>query len=635
SLNNKMNFITDEVVDILDADFARIWLTDKGDLCEAGCLHAEVKEGPHVCKYRDKCLHLVASSGRYTHINSKAHGRVPYGCYKIGRVAASQDVGFLTNDVIHDRRVHNHEWAEELGLVSFAGYRLLSHSSDPIGVLALFSKHKLSDSEEALLHTIADTTSKIIQETKFQEDLEKNEEKFRTLTENLNVGVYRNTPGKKGTFIEVNPAFQRIFGYKNKDDIMKMNVSDLYINPEDRIGINEEMKQNGILSNKEVQLKRKDGTPIFCSFSAVAIRADNEIQYYDGIIEDVTERKQAQQALKDSKERYHLLFNLLPYGAEVIDIKGNIINCSVSTAKMLGYELSELVGMNIAKLLSSDSLNIFKEKFPKLLQGNKVSTEIKMIRKDGQELNILRAAQPILNEDGKVETILALNLDITQRKRAEDQIEKELREKNTLLRELYHRTKNNMQVISSMLRMQSRQSDNEYIRNTFEEVNNRIKSMALVHQKLYQSKDLSQINLKEYIQDMVKLLKHSYGKISEKIAFNLELDDVFVLIDSGIPLGLILNELISNSFKHAFPNDLNGEISIQLFQDENELINIIVGDNGVGVSEDFDPGNASTMGLQTVHNLIGYQLKGQIRYDTENGLKWQIRLNDKLNSKRV
>jgi len=138
--SDKLKMITDGIVDIFNADFSRIWLIKSGDLCDSGCIHAKVTEGPHVCQYRKHCLHLQASSGRYTHIDGEMHRRIPFGCYKIGRVASEEDPRFITNDVIHDSRIHNHEWAKELGLVSFAGYRLLSATGNPIGVLSLFSK---------------------------------------------------------------------------------------------------------------------------------------------------------------------------------------------------------------------------------------------------------------------------------------------------------------------------------------------------------------------------------------------------------------------------------------------------------------------------------------------------------------
>ena len=119
TLQEKIKKITDGVVDVFDADFARIWLIRPGDLCKSGCIHAEVTEGPHVCRNRDRCLHLLSSSGRYTHVDGKMHRRVPFGCYKIGLIASGQNSEFLTNDVTNDPRVHNHEWAKELGLVSF------------------------------------------------------------------------------------------------------------------------------------------------------------------------------------------------------------------------------------------------------------------------------------------------------------------------------------------------------------------------------------------------------------------------------------------------------------------------------------------------------------------------------------
>ena len=162
TLQQKAKRITDAVVEIFDADFARIWITNPGDLCDSGCVHAEITEGPYVCKYRDRCLHLMASSGRYTHIDGKVHSRVPFGCYKIGRIAAEQDKKFMTNDVVHDPHVHDHDWAAELGLVSFDGYRLISSQGQAIGVLALFSKHAISPDEDALLEVLAGTTSQVV-----------------------------------------------------------------------------------------------------------------------------------------------------------------------------------------------------------------------------------------------------------------------------------------------------------------------------------------------------------------------------------------------------------------------------------------------------------------------------------------
>jgi len=170
-LEQKLKHITDGVVEIFDADFCRIWITQQGDRCESGCVHAAVTDGPHVCRDRDRCLHLMASSGRYTHTDGETHRRVPFGCYKIGRVAAEEDRKFLTNDVTRDPRVHNHEWARELGLVSFAGYQLRPPGGNTIGVLALFSKHVISPGTDAMLEALGNTTAQVIQSARADEAL--------------------------------------------------------------------------------------------------------------------------------------------------------------------------------------------------------------------------------------------------------------------------------------------------------------------------------------------------------------------------------------------------------------------------------------------------------------------------------
>ena len=171
TLEEKLRTITDSIVSLFDADFCRIWLIQPGDLCEQGCVHAEVNEGPHICRYRDGCLHLLASSGRYTHTDGKIHRRVPFGCYKIGRIASDEDHKFLTNDVQNDPRVHNNEWARELGLISFVGYQLRVASGKTLGVLALFAKHPISSPEDAILDGLSSTVALVIQRDVAEESL--------------------------------------------------------------------------------------------------------------------------------------------------------------------------------------------------------------------------------------------------------------------------------------------------------------------------------------------------------------------------------------------------------------------------------------------------------------------------------
>ncbi len=177
-LDVKLKIVTDGIVELFGADFCRIWLIRPGDFCGRECVHAEAREGPHVCLYRDRCLHLLASSGRYTHTDGKAHRRVPFGCYKIGRVASDQEHRFLTNDVVNDPRVHNHEWARELGLVSFAGYQIKVPGADTLGVLALFAKHPISVEEDAMLDGLSSAVAFVVRQAAAEEDLRRAMEKL-------------------------------------------------------------------------------------------------------------------------------------------------------------------------------------------------------------------------------------------------------------------------------------------------------------------------------------------------------------------------------------------------------------------------------------------------------------------------
>jgi len=222
------------------------------------------------------------------------------------------------------------------------------------------------------------------------------------------------------------------------------------------------------------------------------------------------------------------------------------------------------------------------------------------------------------------------------KKRSEEQIKRDLDEKQILLKELYHRTKNNMQVISSMLRMQTRslknrivlaKEDAQIIEDVFNDIVHKINSMSLVHEKLYQTSDLSRINLKDYILDLSGLMVQSYSIHQGNISFDYKLEDTFVEIEKAMPLGIVITELVSNCFKYAFPKVNVGIIRMELFSDEHEMLNIRISDNGIGVPDNFDPHSLQSMGLQTVFSLIEYQLQGTITWKNNNGLCWNIAIS--------
>jgi two-component sensor histidine kinase len=240
-----------------------------------------------------------------------------------------------------------------------------------------------------------------------------------------------------------------------------------------------------------------------------------------------------------------------------------------------------------------------------------------------------------MDNEGKPACGIGTVRDITTLKEASEQLEASLQEKEALIRELYHRTKNNMQVICSLLIMQSANIDDEQTIWILKDVECRIRSMALVHEKLYNSRNLSSINLGEYISELTTLLIKSYDIPIDRISIRIDADNVFTLLDIAVPCGLMLNELITNAFKHAFPGDRCGEIILMLHRDADGYLELTVSDNGVGVREDFDFHGQGRIGLKIVHAIGEEQLQGKVLYTSDNGLKCTFRFNDSHYSTRV
>jgi two-component sensor histidine kinase len=231
---------------------------------------------------------------------------------------------------------------------------------------------------------------------------------------------------------------------------------------------------------------------------------------------------------------------------------------------------------------------------------------------------------PIFDSKGDVAQIVEYNLDITTRKRAEDQIKASLKEKDVLLREVYHRIKNNMSVISSLLNLQSQYIKDEHYKEMFKESVDRLRLMSLIHDNLYRSEDLSKINFSYYIKDMVDNMYKSYGLSPDKIKLTKDIERITTLgVEEAIPCALIINELVSNSLKHAFPEGRAGEIKVSLSTNDEDEIEITIADNGVGIPMDMDFRNTDSLGLKVVNDLVG-QLQGNIELNREQETEFKI-----------
>jgi two-component sensor histidine kinase/ABC-type amino acid transport substrate-binding protein len=219
-----------------------------------------------------------------------------------------------------------------------------------------------------------------------------------------------------------------------------------------------------------------------------------------------------------------------------------------------------------------------------------------------------------------------LEAEISVRKQAEERIRKSLEEKEMLIRELYHRTKNTMQVIMGMIDLQAEDySDNEELQQLVKITCERIQAVALVHQMLYRSHDLSRIPIKEYVMELTSLIMQGFGVSDERILLNIDVEDQFFVIDAVIPFGLILNELMTNSLKHAFP-DGNGIISIGLSKQGTEINVLNYSDNGIGVPPGFDFRNQNKLGLKLIYNIGELQMQGSVYFADNNGVNCTIEI---------
>ncbi len=242
---------------------------------------------------------------------------------------------------------------------------------------------------------------------------------------------------------------------------------------------------------------------------------------------------------------------------------------------------------------------------------------------------------PVKDENGKLTGLVFTLAEVTDRKRAEEQIKASLREKEVLLQEIHHRVKNNMQLIISLLRLQAKNIEDKHYVDMIKESENRINSMALIHEKLYMSKDFSKIDFTEYVRSLVNHLFISNAIDTNKIRLKMDIEDVSFDLESAIPCGLLINEIISNCLKHAFPNDQKGEISIALSSVNENQISLIVRDDGIGISEKIDIKNANSMGLHLIEVLAEGQLRGKLELDRTNGTKYNIKFERQQYKTRI
>jgi PAS domain S-box-containing protein len=358
-------------------------------------------------------------------------------------------------------------------------------------------------------------------------------------------------------------------------------------------------------------------------------RTDELVKINEKLEKEVIERKKIEDDLRDSEELYKSLVKTLPDAITTTDLKGTITFVSPRTVELhRAKSINELLGRQALEMIDSSDHQRAIENMKKTYRLGVIrNIEYKMLRKDGSSFIGELSAAAISDEVGKPKGFIASVRDISERKKIEEQLKISLHEKETHLRDIHHRVKNNIQVITSMLNLYANYiSDDSYI-EMFREIQNRIHSMALIHEKLYLATDTGRIDFYEYLSEIVNILVHFYKFGKGNVRTNIEVKNVSLPLDTAIPCGLIINELVSNSLKHAFPNEEEGEIQIILSSEklpnDKDQITICVKDNGIGFPKDIDFKNPNSFGLLLINTFVE-QLDGVLELDLDEGTEFCI-----------
>lgn len=385
-----------------------------------------------------------------------------------------------------------------------------------------------------------------------------------------------------------------------------------------------EVLKKGHLRNLQTTHRRPDGQEMILEVNAALTSYKGQLAIIS-IHRDITEKVKINQALEQERAYLNKLFEDTPLGIVMADPRAKVLRVNKEFERLFGYQGEEICGRNIDELIipSGESKKL-KKIYDKLTKGQNVVFEAIRRTKKGKRIEVQITVTPIIIK-GESKGFYALYQDITRRKRAARRLKESLKEKTVLLQEIHHRVKNNMQLMASLLRLQALKSQNKEFQEMVEVSQNRIRSMALIHESLYQFKNLARIDFTNYVQ---RLVGHLYSIFMAKekgkdIKVNIEVHDVFLDINQAIPCGLIINELVSNAFKYAFIDCNRGRIEVKLYPIEKKNYQLIVSDDGVGLPEEVDLGEPQTLGLQIVTDLVG-QLGGHLQVERTKGTTFKI-----------
>lgn len=426
-----------------------------------------------------------------------------------------------------------------------------------------------------------------------------------------------------------NTGAERIYGYTAEEAIGR-SIS--MLSPPDRLdevpAMLDRIARGEHARNVETVQRRKRGQRIDVSLTMSPVKdAEGDVMGASWIARDVTRRKRIEAAVRESEAQFHMMADTAPV---MVWMAGPDTKCTFVNKRWLeftGRTIEQELGDTWVTAVHQDDRQRCLGTYSSAFEDEQPFTmEYRLRRTDGEYRWVINTGVPLFDSDGRFDGFIGTCMDLTERKDMEDQLRKTLKEKESLLREVHHRVKNNLQVISSLLNLQFASIKDPQVAQLFRECQVRIASIALLHETLHRSNDLSCIRMGDYIRTLTGHLFRSYGVDPKAIALDLRVGDLELDIDTGMTCGLIIEELVSNCLKHAFVEGKRGHIQIELQVQEDAAYLLRVSDDGVGIPKDGVLHNPDSLGLDLV-TLLVEKLEGAVELQSGQGTEWRIQFH--------
>ena len=600
-------------------------------ICTRAILDVSGMEGVAIYLFEEKNLKVSIISGSSEHYTSE---RVQSQVQQILHSVIHQKIPMFRDE--EDIRAVTPILFEREGIRS-DGIIGMTHHGKTIGVVHIFTSSPLNTYGLSLQRFITDIVVQVsgyISDRLAEEALRTSENRMKAMIRNLPGMVYQGHIDEERTMEFVSEAVFNLTGYYPKD-VMHNAVRSWgsFINPQDRVRILEVITravQKNVRFRLTYRITTRDNKYRWVSEQGTGIvDADGNLAGIEGIIMDITRQKALDDQVRMFHTRLKTLFMLMAAGCLIFKSDGTIrntilVDLNSAAEKTEQKKKSELIGITFQGLFNKADPELL-EAITGMLEDKKSRTLQKcaITYPYGKRyFDIFLSSSPVGYERTDLEIFLIYN-DVTNRVLTEQQIITSLHEKELLLKEVHHRVKNNLQIISGILKLQSMRIQDPRAAEIIQECRSQVYTMASIHELLYNSKDIGKIQVEEYISRLVDHFKQEYEGISARLSLRVSVDpDIVLDIERCIPCGLILNELIMNAVKYAFQPDGEGEIRISFTQDASSY-RLQVSDDGRGLPKDFDARKSQSLGMELTSQLT-HQLRGKLEINSEKGATFTI-----------